>query len=266
MASRYPLPVLTISRAGPEWLRLLAVCLISLTSAAGAALSPVTATANDLQTAPLRPYTARYKTTARGINLVLERQLKASSEGRYILTNGGKIMVVGFHEVSVFTVDGAQVMPKSYVYQGSGLINRRREVHFTPTSGVIRSLYKEQWYDLPYSETALDRMSQLEQVRLSLLENRPETPGDMTLRVANGKRIKDSRLVFVAEERLETPLGPVGTLHFKRLHDNAARKSDIWIAPQWDYLMVKTVHVEDGDPVEMMLTSATIDGAPVSVN
>ncbi|MCB1848729.1 MAG: DUF3108 domain-containing protein, partial [Halieaceae bacterium] len=68
------------------------------------------------------------------------------------------------------------------------------------------------------------------------------------------------------EEIVETPLGNVATLHFTRLHDSAERSSDIWVAPQWDYLMVKTVHVEDDKPVEMVLTSAAIAGVPVTLD
>jgi hypothetical protein len=59
-------------------------------------------------------------------------------------------------------------------------------------------------------------------------------------------------------------MGSVAALHFTRLHDSAERSSDIWVAPQWDYLMVKTVHVEDDRPVEMILTGAAIAGVPVS--
>ena len=69
---------------------------------------------------------------------------------------------------------------------------------------------------------------------------------------------------MVGEEDLATALGSIRTLHFKRLHNNVERKSDIWFAPQWDYLMVKTIHVEDGEPVEVNLISAAIDGTPVT--
>ena len=115
----------------------------------------------------LKPYTAQYQTSARGMKLDLTRNLKRGPDNTYTLTNGGKILVVGFHEVSVFRLEGSRVVPKSYVYQGTGLINRRREVHFTPGSDTIRSLYKDQWYELPYTDKTLDRMSQQEQLRLT---------------------------------------------------------------------------------------------------
>jgi hypothetical protein len=210
----------------------------------------------------LQSYTAQYRTTARGFDLSITRKLETDSSGHFILTNGGKILVVGFHEISVFRVEEGSILPLSYVYQGTGLVSRRRELHFSQDAGSIRSLYKERWYDLPYTEPTLDRMNQVEQLRLILLRE-PAAARDITLRVADGKRVKDSRLVLIGEETLTTPMGPLQTLHFERLHDNADRQSDIWFAPQWDYLMVKTVHVEDGDPVEMVLTSATLDGEPL---
>lgn len=233
--------------------------LIQLLLGTALAASIPLASAEEAGYKALSPYSAQYKTSARGMALKLTRNLKSSADGSYTLTNGGKIMVVGFHEVSVFSIDGSHVKPKSYVYQGTGLINRRREVHFTPGSDTIRSLYKEQWYELPYTEGTLDRMSQQEQLRLFLL-NDPTPAEDISIRVADGKRVKDYLLRFVGEEVLDTPMGSMNTLHFERIHDDPDRKSDIWIAPELDYLMVKTVHVEDGKPVEVVLTNAKIEG------
>ena len=217
-------------------------------------------------TAPaLRPYTAQYKTTARGFDLIVTRTLEAEEGNRYVQTNGGKILVVGFHEISVFEVEQNNVRPISYVYQGTGMVSRRRELHFDAQQDQISSLYKQAWYALPYADGTLDRISQVVQLRLMLLAN-PDAARDVTLRVADRKRVKDSRLLLVGRETLQTPLGPIDTLHYQRLHDDAERKSDLWFAPQWDYLMVKTVHIESGDPVEMIITGATLDGQRLTAN
>ncbi|MFV0476417.1 MAG: DUF3108 domain-containing protein [Parahaliea sp.] len=207
----------------------------------------------------LKPYTAQYDTSARGMHVTLKRELKSDGKGGYTLTNGGKILVVGFHEVAVFRVDGEEMIPKSYVYQGTGLINRRREVHFTPGSDTVRSLYKGEWYELPNKTGTLDRLSQQEHLRLLLL-TAPNPKDDKVITVADGRKVKQYRISYVGEEILDTPLGLVRTLHFERRHDDPNRKSEMWVAPDWDYLMVKTIHVEDGDPVEVTLTRASIDG------
>jgi hypothetical protein len=149
------------------------------------------------------------------------------------------------------------------VYQLSGPVSRRREVHFDAEDDRIRSLYKKDWYELPRTDDTLDRMSQQEQLRLSLL-NDPTPREDMLFRVADGRKIKDYRLVYKGEDRLETPMGWIETLHFERYHDEPDRRSAVWIAPAWDYLMVRTVHVEDGKTIEANLVSANIDGEPVN--
>lgn len=258
MVSRYRRPALITRKRRAERLSLwLCAALIGAVTLQGAA--------STAQTSELRPYTAEYKTTARGFDLNVTRKLEADNNNHYILTNGGKILVVGFHEISVFRVEEEEIRSISYVYQGTGLVSRRHELHFNAEPGKITSLYKDQWYDLPDNGFTLDRMNQMEQLRLELLQGPPDVD-DITMRIADGKRLKDSHLVLIGEETQQTPMGPVATLHYERLHDNPERKSDIWLAPQWDYLMVKMVHIEDGDPVEMVLTGATLDGEVLGVN
>jgi hypothetical protein len=37
----------------------------------------------------------------------------------------------------------------------------------------------------------------------------------------------------------------------------------MWLAPDWDYLMVKTIHVEDDKPVEVLLAEGSMAGTPL---
>ena len=218
---------------------------------------------DDAQHRTLTPYEAVYKTSTSGLSIKLKRSLNMDENGDCKLTSEGKLLVAGISEMSVFGVEGAQVKPKSYVYQLSGPISRRREVHFDPDSDVIRSLYKKEWYELPRTDSTLDRMSQQEQLRLSLM-NDPTPEDDMFFTVADGKKVKEYRFIFLGEERLETPMGWVNTLHFERDHDDEERRSAVWIAPEWDYLMVRTVHTDDGKTTKADIISASLDGTPVS--
>ena len=209
-----------------------------------------------------KPYTAEYKTSARGLSLTLNRELKLDQDGSYTLSNGGSALIVGFQEKARFRIEGDRIIPASYVYQGTGLMNRRREVQFTEGADTLRSLYKDKWYELPYTDNTLDRMSQQEQLRLLLLND--PTPGeDFVVSVADKKRVKQYTFVYVGEETLATPLGKVDTLHFRRIHDDPDRKSDTWVAPDWGYMMVKTIHIEDGKPIEGIITRLRIDGKKI---
>jgi hypothetical protein len=232
----------------------LVVLLISLAS--------VSAPAADGGHRSLTPYEAVYKTSTSGLSIKLNRSLSMSENGECRLSSEGKLLVAGISEISVFTLDGDRIKPQSYVYQLSGPVSRRREVHFDGDSSVIRSLYKKTWYELPKTEDTLDRMSQQEQLRLSLL-NDPTPREDMDFRVADGRKIKEYRLMYAGEERLETPMGWVTTLRFDRDHEDEERRSTVWIAPDWDYLMVRTLHTEDGKTTEANLISASMAGTPV---
>ncbi|WOJ93535.1 DUF3108 domain-containing protein [Congregibacter variabilis] len=211
----------------------------------------------------LTPYDAVYKTSTSGLSIKLRRSLSLDDNGDCRLTSEGKLLVAGISEVSVFTLEGDLIQPRSYVYQLSGPVSRRREVHFDEGSSIIRSLYKKEWYELPKTGDTLDRMSQQEQLRLSLL-NDPTPKEDMLFHVADGRRVKEYRLVYKGEERLETPMGWIDTLHFERDHDDPERTSGVWIAPEWDYLMVRTVHIDDGKTTEADLISASIAGTAVA--
>lgn len=211
----------------------------------------------------LTPYDAVYKTSTSGLSIKLRRSLSMDENGDCRLTSEGKLLVAGISEVSVFALDEDRIEPRSYVYQLNGPVSRRREVHFDKDSSVIRSLYKKEWYELPKTGETLDRMSQQEQLRLSLL-NDPSPKEDILFHVADGRKVKEYRLMYHGEERLETPMGWINTLHFERDHDDPDRHSGVWIAPDWDYLMVRTVHIEDGKTIEANLISAQLSGAAVS--
>ncbi|WOJ96414.1 DUF3108 domain-containing protein [Congregibacter brevis] len=211
----------------------------------------------------LTPYDAVYKTSTSGLSIKLRRSLSMDDNGDCRLTSEGKLLVAGISEVSVFTLDEDQIQPRSYVYQLSGPVSRRREVHFDEGSSVIRSLYKKEWYELPKTGETLDRMSQQEQLRLSLL-NDPTPREDILFHVADGRKVKEYRLTYQGEERLETPMGWVNTLHFERDHDDPERQSGVWIAPEWDYLMVRTVHIDNGKTTVANLISANLSGTAVT--
>jgi hypothetical protein len=212
---------------------------------------------------PLRPYKVEYLTKQFGLKLKLLRELAVDDRGQYTLTEQGSIMLQKISQKSQFRVEGLQLQPQGFVYNLTGVVRRQREVQFPEDSAVVRSLYKGDWYDFERVPGMLDRLSQQEQVRLFLL-NDPTPEENLVIKVVDGRKTKDYELVFVAEEALPTSLGRIDTLHFRRVHKDDERSTDVWLAPQWDYLMVRTLHVEDGSPVEAVITGGSIDGVPLS--
>ena len=225
----------------------------------GALLTAESALANNA----LSLYTAEYKTKVAGLSVTLTRTL-AEENGRYHLAQGNKkSFMVKLREDSHFSVEGDQIVGERFVYQLSGVSNRRREVLFDEKAGTIRSLRKKLWTEHPWSPDVLDRLSQQEQMRLKLLL--AETPPErISLSIVDGPKIKLKHFDLIETVVLDTPVGALKTLHYRLIHDESdKRSSDAWLSIDHDFLMVRMQHAEKGSQTLIQLKSASVGGRAV---
>ncbi len=202
----------------------------------------------------LKPYRATYATTAMGMGMTLTRTLTEEA-GRFTLRNEGEILVASLKEVAHFSLADGQIRGEDFEYRLKSLVSRRREVQFLPEEGKIRSLRKKAWTEHEWQPNILDRLSQQEQLRLDLMAA-TSTPARVSFTVIDGPKVSEKTLELVGPETVTTDFGDLETLHFRELHDNPEkRSSDLWVAPDLDYAMVKTVHNEDGTKIEIKLLS-----------
>ena len=216
-----------------------------------------------LASSALSLYTAEYKTKVAGLSMTLTRTL-AEDNGRYHLTQGGKKgFMVKLSQDSHFSVEGNQIVGERFVYQLSGVSNRRREVLFDEEAGTIRSLKKKVWTEHAWSPDVLDRLSQQEQIRLKLLL--AETPPErISLSIVDGPKIKLKHFDLINTAVLDTPVGALETLHYRLIHDEPhKRSSDAWLSVDHDFLMVRTQHIEKGSETVIQLENASVGGRAV---
>ena len=208
-------------------------------------------------------YTAEYRTKLTGLSVTLTRTL-TEENGRYHLTQGGKkAFMVKLSEDSHFSVGGDQIVGEQFIYQLSGVTNRRREVLFDEEAGTIRSLRKKEWTEHPWSPEVLDRLSQQEQMRLKLLRA-DAPPARISLSIVDGPKIKLKHFDLIESTVIETPVGALSTVHYRLIHDEPdERSSDTWLAVDHDFLMVRTEHVEKASETVIQLEKATLAGRAV---
>jgi hypothetical protein len=226
-------------------------------------LTPLVGMASDGDRA-LPAYRAEYKTKVGGLGVTLTRTL-TEHQGQYQLTQSGKKgFLIKLSEDTDFTVQDGQVVGDHFVYQLSGVANRRREVIFDKPAGVIRSLRKEKWTEHPWTDDALDRLSLQEQFRLILL-NSSSPPNLVALSVVDGDRIKPKQFELLETVVIDTAVGPLNTLHYReRREDPEKRRSDTWLAVDHTFLMVRTEHVEDGSTTVIELLSGSVEDQPIT--
>lgn len=212
----------------------------------------------------LPTYRAEYKTEVSGMDVTLVRTL-TEKNGQYQLNQSGqKTFLVKLSEDADFSVENGRVVGDHFVYQLSGISNRRREVIFDKNAGVIRSLRKKKWTEHPWADDVLDRLSLQEQWRLILL-NADTPPELVALSVVDGERIKLKEFELVETVLIDTPVGPLNTVHYReRRDDPEKRRSDTWLAVDHTFLMVRTEHVEDGSQTVIELVSGAVEGKGIT--
>ena len=228
------------------------------------ALLSLLATTGQGNDAPLSPYEATYRTKVAGFTVELKRTLTESAAGYHLNQSAKKGFLVKLSEDSDFTVNDDQIVGEHFVYQLSGISNRRREVIFDADAGLIRSLRKKQWTEHPWSPDVLDRLSQQEQMRLLLLRA-GQPPARMSLSIVDGPKIKLKHFDLVEIGTLNTALGELKTAHYRLQYDDPnERSSDTWLAVEHSFLMVRTEHVERGDKTVIEIVDASIGGTPIT--
>ena len=114
-----------------------------------------------------------------------------------------------------------------------------------------------------------DKLSYQFELRNQLVEAREkgEDYPELSYKIADGGHLKVYSFKIVGEERVRTPLGVFNTVKATRTDGNPDRVTDFWLAPQYDYLLVKFEQTEpDGDGFELVLRKAQFDGKEVKAD
>ena len=213
-------------------------------------LSPTTALADT----PLTPFKATYDTRALGMSMSLSRKLELEGD-TYTLSSFGKNMLLTLSERSSFTIEDGQVRGQQFKSESKALKTQRRAVNFDQSAGVIDSMKQGKWTQHEWQPGLLDRFSQQQQIRLTLL-GADMPPDQLAFTVVDGPKISEKIWQRVAAEPIDTPLGRLEVVSYREVHDNPKKRaSRIWLAPELQYLMVKTEHIERSSKIRVNIES-----------
>jgi hypothetical protein len=230
-------------------LLLLALCIATCatpgTSAEDDALQDAYALAADLPAQhPLRPYDATYKTSVAGLSITLQRSLSVDDNGHCRLTSEGSCWSPGSARSACFalTTTGDTAVLR---------LPAQRPRQPAPRGALRRGLGRD---PQPLQEDLVRiaqgaghaRSHEPAGTAAPAAAQRPDTAGGHALRVADGRKVKDYRAPLPRRGGDRHADGLGRTCASSASTTTPERQSYVWIAPAWDYLMVRTVHVEDG--------------------
>lgn len=214
--------------------------------------------------ADLRPYEAVYKSKLNGFNVHVKRRLQVQDD-RVTISVDVKKFWIGLHESSVLIYhDGGVLYPKTHVHKRHGTSHEHdKDLVFDWTDNTVVELLDPERSPLPVERPSYDKLSYQTQMRLDLIRD-PDLQ-HIEYCVTNGVRNRIYSFDRLGEEVLKTPLGKLNTIKFKREGDDDDRQVFVWVAPDWDYLLVRIDQTKKpGAKTEhLVLERATIAGKNV---
>jgi hypothetical protein len=266
MADNYPQAVTYLTaktqRLATVLLRL-SLCTYTLTGHADSSDATLTPASNSA----LSPYSATYNADLKGFSTTLTRQLQVTDDQQWLLSNKASIFLVGFNEQTTVQQLNNTIQPLQYRYQNAISSKRNKSIDFhwdQLTAETIKG--KSEPVTLTLPTTAYDQLSFQLQLRMLLL-NPTEPFTEQRFTIVDTGKLKTYSVKFLAEEWLDTPLGKLLTVKLEQTRPGKTRRTLIWMAKDWQYLLVKIQRFKNEKQEHLIeLNSATLDGKILSTN
>lgn len=211
---------------------------------------------------------AEYEAKAYGFSAEASRSLIKISDNLYSLQNTIEAKLFGeslaeLNERSEFRWQDGRVLPQSYSYIQSGVSSSTEEVTFDWISNIALSTEDDESWQIPIELGVLDKLTYQLQIRELIKQ---AVASEFDFQVLDTDEIKEHHYRIVGEEILETEMGRLNTVRVEKVReDSDSRSTVIWLASDWDYLLVGLEQVNgSGRTVELILQNATVDGKVVS--
>jgi hypothetical protein len=211
-----------------------------------------------------KPFTAHY--TVRVGNIVageIRRSLSVTEQGQFVFesetrSSGLAALFVKDHiiERSVWRYDNQTPRPLHFQYQKTGGKKERNyALSFDWAAGVVKDESSADPWQARLDKGTQDRLL----YQLTLMYDLQSGRTELAYPLVDGHKLRNYRFQKVAEEILETPLGPLKTVKLSRILESDEKTVTLWCAPSLDYLPVRIEQNEkDGD--RFSATIRAVDG------
>ncbi|BAU76097.1 DUF3108 domain-containing protein [Metapseudomonas furukawaii] len=215
--------------------------------------------------ADLKPFTASYTADWKQLPIsgTAGRSLKPLDNGRWQLDFEASMLVASLSEVSTFRVENNAFLPLTYRFSRNGLGKSKEvEFDFDWTQKQIIGSDRGDQVRLPLNRGLQDKST----YQLVLQHDVADGKKSMSYQVIDGDEIETYDFRVLGEERVRTKAGVLDAIKVERVRDptQSSRKTVLWFAKDWDYLLVRLHQVEkDGKEYQIMLKEGTVNGKEV---
>ncbi len=220
-------------------------------------------TAQQVATSAPKPYEAEYSADMSGLPVSGSAVRKLQKEGDdWSLSFEASTVLLSMKQESKFTVDSkGQIKPSLYTDKRNVFGKSKIEqINFDWKQNEAHSRRDDKEYKFALEPGVLDDISYQLQLRIDVEKGRK----DLSYRVADRKKLDTESFIIEGEETLDTPLGKLATVRVKLVRENKKRQTWIWLARDWNYLLVQLRQLEKEDEFLIKVKQASLDGQKVT--
>jgi hypothetical protein len=213
----------------------------------------------------LKPFSASYTADWKQLPVsgTAQRSLQALDNERWQLSFEASMLVASLSEQSTFRRESNAFLPLTYRFERSGLGKGKKVEHdFDWASKQVTGSDRGDPVSFPLNRGLQDKST----YQLALQYDVAAGKKSMSYQVLDGDEIETYDFRVLGEEVVRTKAGQVDAIKVERVRDptQSSRKTVLWFAKDWSYLLVRLHQVEkDGKDYQIMLKDGTVDGKPV---
>ncbi len=212
----------------------------------------------------LLPSKAEYTSKHGNLSATGNRILQKQPKGQWQFENIATAFFMTIKEISHATIDKGEVIPANYLFVNPFSKKKSMALAFDWSKDLV----KETKYP-PIEEQKLkagmqDKLSYQLQLRLDVMSHGDNYPPTDYV-IVDKKRIKTYHLEFKGEEVIDTPAGKINTVHFLQTRPGGDRFTSIWLAKDWNHLLIKLEQTEaDKDTYTLLFKEGSLAGKKIS--
>lgn len=210
---------------------------------------------------PLNSYHATYSAEFNGMEIEATHRLEQLESGQYRETLKARNILGKIDEQALFSIsEKQQIIPQEYRYQRSLIgIKRSESQIFDWPNKTVEYSKDDKTKSVAIDSGLLDVITHKLQLRRDLQSGKEM----LSYPVISRGKLKQYVYQVIANEVLETAIGPLNTVKVQRVREDSKRQTIIWLATDWDYLAVRLEQKENGDSHQMKILNGKIDNLPI---
>lgn len=242
---------------------LFSLALSSMLSTSPAFSQAIESQESPAETGSLKTYKAKYSARISGLNINAVQKLEEIEPGVYRETLAAKNFIGSINEQTTFSLSAEQqLLPGKYSYTRSVFGKNRTEVQ------------DFDWHNSKahYRKDGSDKVEvELESGYLDMITHRLQLRQDLqagkqafSYPVISRGKLKQYNYRVISEQILDTAVGPLNTVKVERITEDSDKSVSVWLATDWDYLIVKLKQSKGRDSYKLDLRHAVINNKKIT--